>query len=174
MLSRLIIVDCPLIGAMNYTPNNPTSNQLGPGLTEDQVSAAVEKSGYPLQTIVGDLLRTKPTGTDDKFRVQEEWSFVDRNTKELRSIDLLVDLRLHGWNPQPRVRPQLNLLIECKQSTLPFVFFLTKSGLWPLSFPTVGGLRNDKIVITSDDNPSSWTYTVIQSLDLHDDAFQVA
>lgn len=31
---------------MDHAPNNPVANQLGTGLTEDQVRSAVEKSGY--------------------------------------------------------------------------------------------------------------------------------
>ena len=99
---------------MDHAPNNPTSNQLGPGLTEDQVRTAVERSGYPLQTIVGNLLRSKPDTKEEKFCVQEEWSFVDPETNELRTIDLRAELRLHSWDIEPRVRAHLNLLIECK------------------------------------------------------------
>jgi len=159
---------------MDQAPKNPATNQLGPGLTEDQVRVAVEKSGYPLQTIVGVLLRSKPDSNKEKFRVQEEWSFVDRDTKELRAIDLFAELRLHEWGPQPRIRPQLNLLIECKQSLLPYVFFQTSSSPWLLDFPTVAGLRKDKIVIVSDDDPSSWVYTITHALDLDRDPFQAA
>lgn len=159
---------------MDHAPNNPATNQLGPGLTEDQVRVAVERSGYPLQTIVADLLRSKPDANREKFLVQEEWSFVDRDTDELRTIDLLARLQLHDWDPQPRVRPQLSLLIECKQSPLPYVFFQTSGSPWLRDFPTVAGLRDDKIVIVSDDDPSSWTYTVTHALDLERDPFQAA
>ena len=159
---------------MDHTADNPTSNQLGPGLTEDQLRVAVERSGFPLQTIVGNLLRSKPDANEEKFCVQDEWSFVDRDTKELRTIDLLAELRLHGWDPQPRVRPHLNLLIECKQSPLPYVFFQTRVAPSLLDFPTVAGLRKDKIVIASDDDPSTWTFPVIHVLDLNVHPFQTA
>jgi hypothetical protein len=72
---------------MNNSPENPSTNQLGPGLTEDQVLGAVVKSGYPLQTVVGDILRAKLADIKAMFRVQEEWSYIDRDTKELRTID---------------------------------------------------------------------------------------
>jgi hypothetical protein len=41
---------------MNNAPQNPGSNQLGAGCDEAQVLGAVEKSGYPLQTIVAGIL----------------------------------------------------------------------------------------------------------------------
>jgi len=163
-----------VIKKMNQAPSNPVTNQIGVGVTEEQIRAAVEKSGYPLQTTAGDLLRSEPVEEAEKFRVQEEWSFLDRDTKELRNIDLFAELRLHGWNPQPRVRPQLSLLVECKQSQLPYIFFHTPDTPLLMDFPTVAGLHRDKVVITSDDDPSSWTVTVTHALDLHRDPFLAA
>ena len=159
---------------MNQAQDNPEANTLGAGLTEDQIRSAVDKSGYPLQTIVADLLRFKPVADEENFRVQEEWSYVDRDTKEVRSIDLLAELRLHGWNPQPRVRPQLDVLIECKQSQLPYIFFEMSRTPSLSDFPTVAGLRRDKILFTSDDDPSSWEYHVAHALDLDEDSFQTS
>ena len=159
---------------MEQAPHNPAGNQLGAGLTEDQIRDAVAKSGYPLQTIVGDLLRSKVVAEDANFQVQEEWSYVDRDTKELRAVDLLADLRLYDWKLHPRVRPHLNLLIECKQSALPFIFFETSRTPWLTNFPTIAGLAKDKIVLTSDDDPSSWIYTVPHALSLDKEPFQTA
>lgn len=159
---------------MNQTPNNPNANQLGAGLTEDHVRSAIEKSGYPLQTIVGDLLRFKSVAENKNFQVQDEWSYIDRDTEELRTVDLLAELRLHDWEPQPRVRPHLNLLIECKQSPLPYVFFETSTTPALMDFPTIAGLRHNNIIITTDDDPSSTNYSVPQALDLYEDPFQSA
>ena len=149
---------------MDQAHDNPASNQIGPGLTEADVLSAVDRSGYPLQTVVADLLR--PT-----LGVHEEWSYIDRNTKELRSVDLHANLRLHHWNPQPRVRPQLDLLIECKKSQLPYIFFLSRNAPYFLGFPIVAGLARDKIEITTDDDPSTWMLTVTDALGLESDAF---
>jgi len=157
---------------MNETPINTTTNRLGAGVSEEQVLDAVVRSGYPLQTVIGDVLRAKSFSRNEKFTIQEEWSFIDRDTKELRTLDLLAELRLHDWNPQPRVRPQLCLLIECKQSQLPYVFFQTSSKPHLFNFPMVAGLRSDKIAITTDDDPSTWTLSVINVLDLERDPFQ--
>jgi hypothetical protein len=156
---------------MDPSPNNPSTNRLGPGLSEAQVIRAVEESGYPLQTHVAAILHSSPTPKSGGFDVHEEWSYIDRDTNELRSIDLHASTRLYDWDPQPRVRPVLHLLIECKQSHLPYVFFVRRGGRLP-DFPIVAGLRQDNVVITSDDDPSSWANTIIQALDLHDDPFQ--
>lgn len=159
---------------MNYAPHNPRENTLGAGITEDQIISAVAKSGYPLQTIVGDILRSPQPSRERRFSVQEEWSYLDRDTQELRSMDLVAELRLHDWNPQPRVRPQLDLLIECKQSSLPYIFFQTSRRPFLTAFPTVAGLRKDEIIITTDDDPSSWAFSVVRALDLHKDPFQTS
>jgi hypothetical protein len=42
---------------MDAAPNNPVANALGPNITEAQISDAVRKSGYPLQTIVAKMLK---------------------------------------------------------------------------------------------------------------------
>src|SRR5436309_1040136 len=151
---------------MDQAPDNPTTNQIGQGLTEDQVRAAVEKSGYPLQAIVCQMLRAKPSGKV-RFSVREEWSFVDRDSKELRNIDALAELRLHDRSPQPRVRPMLNLLVQCKQSSLPYVFFLAPRGPgWLMDSPSIAGLPTDRVRIATDDSPWPYNLTVIHALDL--------
>jgi hypothetical protein len=163
--------DYPRAFKMDETTNNTPLNQLGPGVTEEQVRNAIDKSGYPLQMYVSDLFRSKP-GKKEPFAVTEEWCFVDRDTQELRNLDMLAALRLHGWKPQPRVRPQLTVLVECKQSELPFIFFETREKPHLVTFPPVVGLRSDKVQITTDDEKSSWHYTVSHALDLDQDYFQ--
>jgi hypothetical protein len=150
---------------MSKSPSNPTANQLRPGLTLDQLGVAVERSGYPLQAVVGDALRPQ-------FMVHEEWSYVDRNTRELRAVDLRADLRLHEWDPQPRVRPQLTLLVECKQADLPYVFFRSGSRHTLLQHPHIAGLPSQEVVVSTDDDASVWTHTAIHALDLDEDPFQ--
>jgi hypothetical protein len=150
---------------MDRAINNPPSNKIGLGLNAEQIASAVDRSGYPLQTIVGKALRRD-------FGVRDEWSYIDRDTKELRSIDIRADMELHEWDPQPRVRPQLTVLIECKQSQLPYVFFRAEPPPGLLDHPKIYGLHRPAIQITSDDDPSTWTCSVIHALDLHEHAFQ--
>jgi hypothetical protein len=150
---------------------NPATNRLGGGVTEQQVMDAVLRSGYPVQTTVASALGSACSGREEGFRIQEEWCFVDSDTKELRNLDLRADLTLHGWAPQPRVRPNLTLLIECKRSDLPYVFFESVGHSGWINCPPVAGLRSAELVITSDDDPSSWTFDVCYSLDLQQHPF---
>jgi hypothetical protein len=109
------------------------SNQLGAGLNEPQVLAAVEKSGYPLQTIVGDILRSD-------FDVQQEWCYVDRDSKELRAIDIHARRRLHDWESGPQPAFALNWTCWLSANSLNFPtcsFFLIANAcrLTPLKWP---------------------------------------
>lgn len=151
---------------MKQTPGNPPSNQLGPGLNTDQVRNAVDKSGYPLQTVVSTMLRRS-------FGVQEEWSYLDRDSGELRSTDIRAAQPLFEWRePQPRVRPQLTLLVECKQSQLPYLFFESEPPRSLLDHPRIVGLHKSTIQVSTDDDASTWTFTIIHALGLQEHAFQ--
>jgi hypothetical protein len=156
-------------------PDNPMRNQLGHGLNEQLIQTAIEASGYPLQTVIADLLRGKlyaPEGwthldrhpvmdelIDGKFSVEEEWSYLDRDSKELRTIDIKASLALylksinHGSSTL-RVSPYLNFLIECKQSQLPYIFFLSKGNQRLLYFPLIAGLAQDEILTAPSDGYS--------------------
>jgi len=149
---------------------NPPGNALPAGVTEVQVAEAVSKSGYPLQCVASRLLR------DDSFWVQEEWSYVDRDSGELRTLDLHAGLDLWDWDgPQPRVTPHLDLLIECKQSDLPYVFFLCPSVPPDAHFPLFAGLcHNEEVAISTDDDRSVWNLPLAVCLGLRDHAFVAA
>jgi hypothetical protein len=145
---------------MNSAPENPVANTLGAGVTAAMVEQAIHESGYPLQLVVAQELA-------HEFALQEEWSFVDPDSGSTRTIDLLASKRLFELEePQPRVRPALNFVIECKQSELPYVFFLSGSNPWVPDFPLISGLKTRDIVITSDDNPSRWTFRPLHVLEL--------
>jgi hypothetical protein len=147
--------------------SNPPNNQLRAGTSMDQLRAAVEKSGYPLQTEISELLGRS-------FWTQDEWSYVDRDSGELRAIDIRADRRLYDQNTEPRARPQLTVLVECKHSLLPYVFFESKAPSGMVDHPRIAGLHKPMIRISSDDDPSTWTFTVIHALNLHEHAFQTA
>lgn len=150
---------------MRFTPDNPEANALGPGVSEGDVEDAVAVSGYPLQVQVADQLR-------GEFFVQEEWAFADTETDTIRTIDLLAGLEYwNGREPQPRVRPSLRVLVECKSSGLPYIFFPTSSAPYIPNFPLLAGLGSPDIVVTSDDDPSTWHYSVLDALGLRDDPF---
>ena len=105
---------------MKAAAGNPSGNVIGAGLHESQVEEAVRRSGYPLQTVIARALSTA-------FHVREEWSYIDADTAELRTLDLLAERPFYESDVHSRVRPTLDLLIECKQSDLPYVFFLAST-----------------------------------------------
>ena len=150
---------------MDQTSDNPVTNILEAGISETDLKSAIERSGYPLQTVIGNALRSE-------FRVQDEWSYIDRDTHDLRTIDILAQKPLYPYdNSNPRIRPSVNLLIECKQSELPFIFFLTPEKPFVPQFPMIAGLGHDSFQITSDDDPSSWEFDAIRILGLEEHRF---
>jgi hypothetical protein len=151
---------------MKKARGNPKTNAIGAGVTEGDVLTAIKKSGYPLQTITANRLQ-------ETFHVQEEWSYIDRDSGELRTIDILAQRSLFEFRggQQPRVRPQLTLLLECKQCQLPYVFFLSRSQPWLPQFPILAGLATDKVTVSTDDDRSTWTFSVLHGLGLDHDKF---
>lgn len=110
---------------------NPDSNCLKEGVTAAQLELAVRTSGYPLQRVVAEQLL-------GVFEVTEEWGYVDRETKEHRALDIFAFRRLRE---SARLWVNLALLVECKRSDLPFVFFEAAAPRVPREFPIVAGLR---------------------------------
>lgn len=150
---------------MKESKNNPSSNKLNPGISESDIDKAIIKSGYPLQTIVADVLRKE-------FYVQEEWSFLDTKTKEIRAIDILAEKRLYEFDKeQPRVRPTLNLIIECKQSELPYTFFLSPENRFTQDYPLIAGLFQKDISVSTDDTPSTWSLSIKHALGFDEHEF---
>ena len=145
---------------MKSPTDNPPKNALGAGISEVDLREAVARSGYPLQSVVARVLR-------QRFFVQEEWSFVDPDEGTIRAIDMLAEVELYKHSePQPRVRPTLDLITECKASELPYVFFLSDETPRTPRFPLIARLRSDSLTITSDDDPSTWHIPVLDALGL--------
>jgi hypothetical protein len=151
---------------MSPRPTNPPKNSLVAGVTEAAVISAITKSGYPLQGVVAAKLALS------NFHVQEEWSYLDKDTKALRNVDLLAGKMLYDFGLEDvRVRPQLDLIVECKRSDLPFIFFSTRQSAWLADFPVVAGLRTRSITLSTDDSRSTWTNPVLMALGLTDHPF---
>ena len=146
--------------SMEQVTNNPVTNNLGAGVTESDLAEAIEHSGYPLQTVIANSLR-------DSFTVQDEWGYLDPDTRELRTVDIFAEKNLYDFRKEhPRVRPILNLLVECKQSEMPYVFFLLPSEPWLGEFPIIAGLGRNDVEIATDDSRSTWVLSVLQALEL--------
>jgi hypothetical protein len=124
-------------------------------VNQEKLEDAIARSGYPFQALVSDHIR-QILGSG--CRMQEEWPFVDRESGLVRSTDifaqvpLAVDQMRGGTLMDQRVRPVLDLLVECKQSELPYVFFMRK--VPPSSaytFPEVAGLPSTDILYVAVD-----------------------
>jgi hypothetical protein len=149
---------------MDSAKNNPRSNTLGLGVTDAAVTEAIKTSGYPLQLQVANLLQ--PT-----FSLQEEWSYPDPDHQTVRTIDIVATHHFEWPEPQPRARPAISLVVECKQSDLPYIFFISENRKYVPEFPLVAGSHGDDIVITSDDDPSSWHERTLSVLSLYSHPF---
>lgn len=114
--------------------SEPAELRLPPGIDEGKLTEAVVTSGYPLQTVVALTL-------SKEFTVVEEWGYVDRASGEHRALDLFAH-RLCRGNEGAKVHPSLSLLIECKQSALPYVLFGSAIQRVAAAFPAVIGFSS--------------------------------
>lgn len=129
------------------------------GFTEASLLEAIRRSGYPLQGRVIELI-TRTFGDWGFFdAISEEWPFVDPDTGQTRHLDLLVRRRLRGVNDDVEtgdpgiplearalLRHEVDFLIECKQSALPYVFF-TRPKVYPREMPLVLGAPHEEIQV---------------------------
>lgn len=115
--------------------SNPVRNALHDGLPLEDLKQLVRHSGYPLQAAVAKAMQ-------EHFNVTEEWGYPDRNTQEHRSLDVygFKILPEQSRNGRP-VRTYVVLLVECKQSVLPYFFFqsVTYEDRPIPMFPTIAG-----------------------------------
>ena len=145
---------------MNESTNNPPLNRLQSGVSVEELESAVRLSGYPLQRVAAELL-------GDSFHVTQEWAFRDRETNEHRSLDLFG---FREVRKTARLRLEAALLVECKKSELPFVFFEAAAPRVPSEFPRVVGLRGERPQLHSRDGVYR-TPTIAEFLGLQDFAF---
>jgi hypothetical protein len=157
----------PTFGRTNVTASQrPRENAFRAGVTNEEVLAAVEISGFPLQLEVGALLRELLRGTTAvPGFVQDEWTYIDGETGQLRSLDLHAITWLEAPTPERHAQPQLALLVECKRSDFPFVFF-PATNVWLPDFPAVVGMRHDLIQLSVSGLPSPFPVTVATALGL--------
>lgn len=131
--------------------DNPPGNHLPEGVDEAALRAAVKTSGYPLQSVVAQEIASR-------FQVVEEWGYTDRTTQEHCTLDIYAFCPL-GDSAGP-VRPRLHLLVECKRSGLPFVFFPPGVQRIPRDFPEVVGVGQFQLSVesnaTRDTSPSTF------------------
>ena len=152
---------------MQSAANNPSDNVLPSGVTDQQLIDAVRTSGYPLQTIVASKLLPQ-------FAITEEWSFSDRETGNLRALDVFAYRRLSdNTNKYQGVSPAVILLIECKRSDLPYVFFRSVTQQVLAEYPPVHGAF-DANVDLRDKSTNIQKFPLSQVLGLTSESFTTA
>jgi len=148
---------------------NPESNKLPQGVQEDTFLEALAISGYPLQGIIGQQL------IDQSFDVTEEWGFIDSDSEKHRALDIHASTTL-GNEIDAEIKPYLTLLIECKRSRHPYVFFKSTKNI-PLSeFPEVIPLKptfsdGTDLSIQYEGTNSYRPVSYVEFLGLQDDGF---
>jgi hypothetical protein len=148
--------------------DNPKSNLLPAGLTEGRLDQAISASGYPLQSRISGKLMSSFESVDD------EWGYIDRDTNTYRTLDILATQRLWQFKVQRgqrlhnplRIRPNLTVLIECKQSELPYLFFQSSIPKDLHQLPLVVGLRHSKLELSTRGTRSTWIYGIPAALSL--------
>ena len=92
---------------MRHATENPEDNKLGNGVTEQALARAISSSGHPLQAAVIDCL-SNALEDRGQFSAQEEWSYIDEDTKQIRALDALAELSMRENDERgmdPRIRP---------------------------------------------------------------------
>lgn len=162
---------------MQVHPGNPGSNVLRAGVNEGDLADAISRSGYPLQSRVVDIIVQSLAGRAELQAVQEEWSYVDEDEGHIRQLDALLSFQIAPMqesydpgrpsDPAAYLRGNLDFLIECKRSDLPFICFVRALG--STGFPYVAGLPHEELTIhTSIDDPGLVRMGVADALGCYD------
>jgi hypothetical protein len=123
---------------------------LPAGMSEQALLDAIVVSGYPLQTVVATKLADRDAG------VTEEWAYEDPDSAFRRAIDVAGHWRIQETRHETARGTStvaLVLLVECKQSRYPYVFFEAVNPPGLGNFPPVVGLGNGKMELTPEVEP---------------------
>ncbi len=134
------------LNEMKQKPTNPERNRIPAGIGEADLIKGIEKSGYPLQSVVADRLAKRG------FYVTEEWGYSDRDSGDTRSLDVLASSDLI-FDRRATVVPGLVVMIECKRSEHPYIFFRMVTQPDMFWFPSVFGLPHGGVSLR-EKNPS--------------------
>lgn len=124
---------------MRQSKFNPSRNKLPPGIKEPALVQAIEISGYPLQGVTAAKLL-------GELSVTEEWGYIDRDSQEHRTLDVFAFKALTD-DKLANIQPLLIMLIECKRSEHPYVFFQNVTDRQIPRFPYIAGLQRGIVSI---------------------------
>ena len=86
------------------------------------------------------------------FAVSEEWAYSDRDSGEPRSLDVLAASE-RGFDLSAQVVPSIVLMIECKRSEHPYIFFRMVTSPDTLWFPYIFGLPHGGVSLKESKDP---------------------
>lgn len=135
-------IEAPLV---KTSEGNPVANVIPAGMTEAAVLEAVNSSGFPLQVAVS--RRLNAITNYPAVEVFEEWTFVDSDEHKERALDLVLELKL-PFEPPDLTYGSIAMLIECKASKQPFVFFeapLPYDLREQRVYPRIVGLKHSRV-----------------------------
>lgn len=136
---------------------------------------AITSSGYPLQGQVIEVLQSTLLDMSEGDAITEEWSFIDADSSAVRNLDVLAIKRLADvndrlsyspeipTNPRALIRHEVDFMIECKRSELPFVFFTREFSAPRL--PVIVGLPNETISLGRDGEAAFFEMSVADLID---------
>ncbi|MFF9864090.1 hypothetical protein ACF1G0_01470 [Streptomyces sp. NPDC013953] len=149
--------------------HTPEYAHLKAGVTGSDLLEAVRRSGYPLQAAVADKLQQALSENDIWGEVQEEWAYIDRESGQARALDVFADIPLSRSAKGGEAHCRLNILIECKQSELPYVFFLRKEAPQnSVAFPEIIGTAGPDMQIFAPVNDGKMPPNFSYLLSVHD------
>ncbi|MCX4908327.1 hypothetical protein [Streptomyces sp. NBC_00878] len=118
---------------MPNAENVPEFAQLNNGMKPEDLKEAISRSGYPFQATTAASLRNRLARHFNDVNIQEEWEYIDSETQQARSVDILADIGVLNFDRRVYKAPamplfcRLNLVVECKQSENPYIFFLREA-----------------------------------------------
>jgi hypothetical protein len=149
--------------------------ELKAGITHSDLLEVINTSGYLFQAEVADKIRQQFSNVPGA-RIQEEWGYIDADSQGTRTLDVYAEVPL--WESadgesdtrRAKIHPYLNILVECKQSELPYVLFLRAGTVSEiLNFPEFGGIKsNDIRVFPEEWQEDSGTRGESFAMSLHD------
>jgi hypothetical protein len=132
---------------------------------------AVDRSGYPLQTVVAAALQER------EFRVEEEWAFEDAESQKRRAIDVFGDYSMGPFIESGAAKSTVlvAMLVECKQSKHPYLGFEAVAPPPLDNHPRIAGLGRWRIALHMDDSTSKsyWETPLARVLSTVDHQFIV-
>lgn len=148
----------PVTNSVRVAEGNPPENVLGPNAEAEQVIEGLKASGYPLEGVVCRAM------IDHFDMVVPEWGFVDSETNKHRSLDVFGSKEVAR---SEAVEATVVLLVECKRSDLPYVFFRDVTPTTTVrGFPRSCGLQRSVVRVHERHGNRSVEWPVAAAFDL--------